>query len=463
MYYRISPHIALRSWPDAPCAYYEKNRPFAFPLKAGEYMAMTLCDGQNDLKENDLIRSLLARNLIRPCEKGQAPDPWSRPRKLDHVYLPRMNLMITGKCNYNCLHCFNAADNAPLMDEWSFEEICDLLDQCRDCGIHAFTITGGEPMVHRRFMDILREIIRRDMFVEELNTNGYFLTEEMLDAMREMGCDPLIKISFDGLGWHDWMRNRPGAQEHTLAAMQLCLEKGFHVKSQTQVNRRNIASMLPTARLLDQMGIDEMRIIRTTEVPRWARNAKDATLEIQEYYGKMLDLAREISRENFNMNVDIWQFLHMSPSAKCYEMIPVMMPRGTCRPGQPACGDVRRLIAVTASGEAVPCLQMSGLLLEIGKHFENLHRTPLKDILSGGDWLHTACCTVQSVRDNSPKCGSCPYFEVCAGGCRAMGMLYSDTKRDYYGADPTKCLFFENGWHRKIEETLPDWENLSPV
>ena len=59
-------------------------------------------------------------------------------------------------------------------------------------GITKIRLTGGEPMVHKRFMDILREIHRRGMFVAELNTNGYFLTREVLDGMKEIGCRPLI-------------------------------------------------------------------------------------------------------------------------------------------------------------------------------------------------------------------------------------------------------------------------------
>ena len=44
------------------------------------------------------------------------------------------------------------------------------------------------------------------MVMRELNTNGAFITHEMLDEFRAMGADPLIKISFDCLGHHDWLR-----------------------------------------------------------------------------------------------------------------------------------------------------------------------------------------------------------------------------------------------------------------
>ena len=119
-----------------------------------------------------------------------------------------MNWMITGRCNYNCLHCFNAVDNAPLASEFTLEEGERLIEQAAECGINAFTVTGGEPMCHRHFFDFVESIHRHGMFVEELNTNGFYVNQEALDRLKAIGCDPLMKISFDGLGHHDWLRNR---------------------------------------------------------------------------------------------------------------------------------------------------------------------------------------------------------------------------------------------------------------
>ena len=127
-----------------------------------------------------------------------------------------MNLMLTGRCNFNCRHCFNAADNAAIMTEWDYDELLDLLSQASDCGMHSITLTGGEPMLHPRFMDVVHAIYERNMVLERLTTNGWYLTEETLDEFSALGCSPEIKISFDGVGTHDWMRKHPGAEESAL-------------------------------------------------------------------------------------------------------------------------------------------------------------------------------------------------------------------------------------------------------
>ena len=463
MYFRIPEYIGLRSWSKVPYAYYIKNLPYAQPLTKKEFEIMQLCDAEHDIAFDDTIAELVTRRLIVSCEKGEKPSAWSLYHSYDNRYFPKMNLMITGKCNYNCLHCFNAADNAPLMSEWSFEELCELFQQSKACGIHAFTITGGEPMVHKRFLDILREIHKLDMFVEELNTNGYYITQEILDEMKKIGCYPLIKISFDGIGHHDWMRNRKGAEQKTLDAMQLCIQNGFHVKAQTQVHRKNVASMLPTAKVLNDMGVKEMRIIRTTEVPRWFANAGDACLPIPEYYEKMLDFSEEYQKLNLHMDIDIWQFLRLYPKKKSYHIVPVACAEGEYRPTFPGCRGNRGMIAVTSSGEVVPCMQMSGYLSELDIHFGNLHHTSLKEIIQSGAYMENICTTVGDVREKTKKCGECPYFEYCTGGCRALGLLFSGQRKDFCGEDITKCMFFENGWYEKTTAALSTWKNLSNI
>ena len=349
------------------------------------------------------------------------------------------------------------------MSEWTFEELCGLFDQARDCGINALTITGGEPMVHKRFMDILREIYRRGMFVEELNTNGYYLTQDVLDGMKEIGCRPLMKISFDGVGHHDWMRNRKGAEQLTLEAMKRCIDNGFDVKSQTQVHRKNVESMMPTARMLNDMGVASMRIIRTTEVPRWQANAGDACLGMDEYYETMLAFAEEYIRSGMEMSIDVWNFLRLQPRTRTFQIVPVTCAAGEYRDSIPGCRDTRSMVAITSSGDVVPCIQVSGTMLKMNVQMGNLHRDKLKDLLSSGDYLENVCSTIGDVRKNNPKCGACKWFEACAGGCRAMGFLYSGERRDWCGEDITKCAFFEHGWYEKVSRALSDWENMSVI
>ena len=458
MYYRLKEDIALRKWKYVDRAVYHKNSDQAHGVSKEEFELLLKCDGEQDIAPNPYLANLLKMGYIEQCEKGNKPSEWSRLIEYDNYYFPRMNLMITGKCNLNCLHCFNAKDNAPLNSELTYEQIIDLLDQAKDIGIHAFTITGGEPLVHHRFLDIVKAIYERNMIIFELNTNGLLINQKMLDYFKEIGCYPLIKISFDGVGYHNWIRQHPKAEELTINAIKLCIANGFRVKAQVQVNRKNIDSMMPTAELLNGLGVNEMRIIRTTEAPRWEKNSPQSSLTIEEYYEKMLDFSKKYLESGMKMTIDIWQFIRLYPYHGMYDLVPVACNKDEFNIRIPMCKGNRGMIAVSSSGEVVPCLQMSGYFIEKGISLGNLFKTPLKELVKESDYLNLAMAPLFKQIVENDKCGNCKYYKACTGGCPALGLLYSPKDVDFYHEDVTKCIFFENGWYEKVTNTLNKWK-----
>ena len=458
--YLLHEGFALRSWHLVPYAYYIKGVRNAAGLKKEEYELLRLCDGVHEIEDSPLLQSLLSRGFCRPAKDGETLTPWQREKVCDNRYFPAMNWMITGKCNYNCLHCFNAADNSRLQSEFTLEEAEKLIGEAEECGINAFTVTGGEPMLHPHFMEIIRMIHDRGMYVEELNTNGFFITQEILSEMKKIGCRPLMKISFDGIGHHDWLRNRSGAEEDALRAIRLCIENGFRVKAQTNVHRLNLSAMLPTAKLLSDMGVFEMRVIRTTEAPRWVQNAGNACLTLEEYFDGMLDFLKAYGQTAGKMNIDVWNFVHMWPQRKVYRPRAMECGEGEYRDSLPVCRGNRGMVAVGANGNLYPCHQMSGYYEQHGWLLGNVKTDGLSKLLRESEYLTNVCTTVKDLKEHNEKCANCKWFPYCCGGCRAVGLALTD---DVFGSDLSKCLFFEGGYIDKLKEALPDFRNLSPI
>ena len=463
MYYRVKDDVALRKWKLVDRALYMIGSDCAFGVSKEEWNLLLLCDAEHDIEPSPYLANLLSNGYIEECKKGEKPSEWSLLKEYDNYYFPRMNLMITGKCNLNCLHCFNAKDNAPLNTELSYEQILNILDQARDIGIHAFTITGGEPLVHRHFLDIVKAIYERNMMIFELNTNGLLINQKMLDLFKELGCHPLIKISFDGIGYHNWMRQNPKAEDLTINAIKLCIKNGFRVKAQTQVNRKNLDAMYETAEMLNDLGVSEMRIIRTTEAPRWEKNSPESSLTMEEYYEEMLKFSKKYISSNMQMTIDIWQFVRLYPYSKSYELMPVACTKDEFNIRIPMCKGNRGMIAVSSSGEVYPCLQMSGGLMERGVSIANIFKTPLKQLVTESDYLNLAMAPLLKQIIENDKCGNCKYYKACTGGCPALGLLYSSEKFNYYHEDITKCIFFENGWYEKSINTLSKWKIIRPL
>mgnify|MGYP001101952747 CR=1 FL=1 len=461
MSYILNPNIALRSWRLVPYAYYIKGIRDARGLKKDEFELLLKCDGKTELDDNSpLVRKFSEYGIIAPARNGDELSEWQKHLDCDNRYFPAMEYAITGKCNYNCLHCFNAADNSPLMSEWTLGEAKAMLEQAQKCGVNAITLTGGEPMLHKNFFEIIEEIYKRGMYVAEINTNGHFIDQTALDRMKALGCTPIIKISFDGLGRHDWLRNREGAEKNALAALRLCKENGFETWAQTNVHRLNLETILPTAEMLDEMGIDEMRIIRTSESPRWKENAGDACLDVDEYYEKMFDFAEKYTQKPHKMDVDIWQFLTIFPSTAAFRVRPVECGEGEYRDSLPVCRGNRGKIAAAANGNVYPCLQLSGFYDAHGKILGNIKTEGLQPLLQSGKYLDEVCATVKTLAVNNTKCAGCKYFRYCVGGCRALAV---GLMGDKFGSDPAKCVFFKNGWYGRITEMLDGWENIAPM
>ena len=160
MKYILNPNIALRSWRLVPYAYYIRHRRDAQGLKREEFELLKKCDGVCELsvEEEAALRPLAERGFALPAKGGERLSDWQKHMVCDNRYFPSLSWMITGKCNFNCLHCFNAADNAPLMSEFSWDEAQKLIEEAQRCGINAFTITGGEPMLHKNFFGIVESI-----------------------------------------------------------------------------------------------------------------------------------------------------------------------------------------------------------------------------------------------------------------------------------------------------------------
>lgn len=455
-YFLLNKNIALRSWQKLPYAYRFKNIGEAFALSKDDFLLLIKCDGKQPLEETDALHKLLERRLCNISDGSEQLSDRQRLRLYPNRYFAAMNLEITSKCNYNCLHCFNAADLSPLQSELTWDECEHLLDEAQGCGIAEFTITGGEPMLHPHFMDILRGIYSRDMFVSELNTNGSFITDEMLLEMKSFGCKPTMKISFDGIGCHDIMRGRKGAENDALRAIRLYIEHGFTVMAQINVNRLNLASMLPTLELLDELGVCSARLIRTSESPRWLQTSAKlceggGCLSFAEHYDAMLALAESYVQNAHKMSLNIWQFMRVYPAAKKYSPEANLCANNDYSDNLPLCVGNRRMTGVTADGKIVPCLQMSGYYSQKGISLGNVKSTPLASLLSGGKYIDEVCTRVTSLQERNEICRACQFWQQCRGGCRALGTAMTN---DRMGADLSKCIYYKGGYIEKTDEIM---------
>lgn len=446
----LNSDICLRAYWLVPYCYFRYNDEKPYPLNKEEFTLLLLCDGKHELKENNLLKDLiLKKHLCHPViNENKKLNEWQKFRFCDNRCMPKMNIAITERCNYNCLHCFNAKDNNRINSQFEFNDFIKLLDEAVECGIQCFTITGGEPMVHPRFLDILKEIYKRHMWVFELNTNGSFITQKILDELKKIKCNPLIKISFDGMGFHDWLRNHKGAEERTIKAIKLCIKNGFKVKIQYNINKHNISSVKETIKLLDSLGVVETRFIPTAPGPRWAQNDNGCSFNAKEILDTSINIAKDVVSLNLKMDVSIWLVINFVGNRLVY--FPPMSGAYTKRTDDniPVCKGVRSMIAISANGNVYPCLQMHSGVPSLG----NVKNDGLKNLLQNSGYMKFICQTIKDKFNFNKECQQCHYFKHCWGGiCAVHGYL---KQQSFLAKNDISCYFFKHNYYDKFLKVL---------
>ncbi len=145
-------------------------------------------------------------------------------RKIDYL-----RISVTDKCNYRCLYCM-PEEGVQLMchkDLLSIEEISRFARIAASEGVTTIRITGGEPLVRRGIVDLIRQIKSIDEIKSlAITTNGSLLPK-MAHELRDAGLDR-VNISLDTLDPDMFAYlTRRGSLDEALAGIDAAFEVGF--------------------------------------------------------------------------------------------------------------------------------------------------------------------------------------------------------------------------------------------
>ena len=119
---------------------------------------------------------------------------------LHHRQINYIRVSITDKCNLRCIYCkpsqdFHQIERSQIL---SYEEILRLIRVAVTCGISKVRLTGGDPLVRRDVMNLVRSVSQLDGVREiSLTTNGVLL-DQMAEGLYEAGLRR-INVSLDSL------------------------------------------------------------------------------------------------------------------------------------------------------------------------------------------------------------------------------------------------------------------------
>jgi len=129
-------------------------------------------------------------------------------------------LQVTNRCNMTCDFCdFWPNGVAPKL-ELSLADFERLAAQLDALGTLFISVEGGEPLVRKDIIEILRVLSRRH--VTCLYTNGWFVTPELARAVFDAGVTQVgVSIDYADAEKHDRRRGLAGATERAWRAVEL--------------------------------------------------------------------------------------------------------------------------------------------------------------------------------------------------------------------------------------------------
>ena len=294
MFYRLKSDYVLRGWQGVPWMLIKRPTNQAHRLTQGEFQILLLCDGETELTE-DLIGSAEQEKLTIWEEKGiiectKQPKPVQKDqyyKYYENRFVESVFWSVTGRCNFRCRHCYVDGPDGKL-GELSTSQAFDLIDQMSACGVLRVDLTGGEPFVRKDFWQLVDRILAHKMTVGHVYSNGWLINEQLLDEFEKRGLKPDVQISFDGVGWHDWMRGIPGAEQAALRALKLCNERGFRTNVSMCIHRGSLASLPQSIEALKVVGVERVKVSNIDMTELWRRNSENYEMMPQEYTEAML-------------------------------------------------------------------------------------------------------------------------------------------------------------------------------
>lgn len=452
MKYIIAPYIDMIGYDELPFCLYDWRRLETLFLNREQYAIVLDCDGKTELdpesfeeKDKKFWDKLIEKEIVVQAEEGQTLKPHQEYVKYNNRYKNEVHWSITGACNYRCKHCFMSAPDAKF-GALPTEQILNLIEQMAQCGIKHVSITGGEPLIRSDFWTIIDALKDHRIAVSSILTNGALLNEALLDGLEERHMHPSFQISFDGLGFHDWLRGVEGAEDLAKKAFALLKSRDYSFSVGMTLFKDNIHTLRDTIKYLAEAGCSSMKVNVANKSGEWL-NQPDHFLEYEDGLQVYLDYVPQYFEDGAPLTIMLDGAFMYDVGSKNYDM--AFNKHILDKPDkQFVCGSLKSMLYISPEGGVLPCQSM--IAAPIFDEYPNLFETSLQQVLQDSKYIKDACSTMQEFMDHNPECRECPYLKNCHGGCRASAIGADGT--DFLKPDPKACTYFKNGWFEKFRQ-----------
>lgn len=246
-------------------------------------------------------------------------------------HLRTVALDVTGQCNLHCPHCY--AETFRDAEPVDLKVLGRAFDQLDELGVYHYVLQGGEPLTDLpRLKSILRMIHTEQCYVNVV-TNGWLLTPDILQELKELGVDKIAFSLDSGLeAEHDYRRGE-GSFHKVIQGMKMVKNADLLASFSIVVTHQSINSVgfFQAYALAEQMQV-RMDMQIAEPVGKWDGNTDVLVDEKDAARLKLLELGSPILPNGQRM---VSRDIYSGPDDHC--------PAGT------------EFIAITVTGEVMPC------------------------------------------------------------------------------------------------------------
>jgi len=305
---------------------------------------------------------------------------------------------VTPRCNLACQHCYNPykrpGETPPPVFGYR-DNVRTLKRLLRQAELRQITISGGEPLLAERFLELVLMLRLKGLPVT-LISNGTRGDPSEWEQLVDLGVG-LFELPVLGpdAATHDAITQRPGSFDATQATLRLLVARGAKVCAAVVVSGLNLHRLEDTLALAASLGVGSILLNRVNIGGLGLRHWRALWLEPKQV-DDMLVVADRASKTHDLRIV----------SGVCTPLCAVDPSR---HPGvrTPTCSTdpSRRPLTMDGSGELRSC-----------------NHSP---VILGNIWKEHLSVIVQSPELRRwrelvpPMCQSCDRWDACLGGCRA--------------------------------------------
>ena len=342
---------------------------------------------------------------------------YSLPKVFVYEYPINVFLKITSACNLRCKHCFfsDIPEKYNPSDDFNFSEIMQILDfLINDLNIMSILLTGGEPLLNKDFLKIVK-YIKTYYIPLIIQTNGTLLNRSIAKKLAQFiyPKTDLIQVSLDGVdkNTHDLIRG-DGTFKKAIESIKLLRAYNIPVQinfTLTSTNVDNAINLLNICRELDVYKLSINRFNVCNEKHKYLKPSEEQIFKINYMFYKEMQNYPDIFIKL--KTLDFFDFVNNCYGRKLLDNYLTIANNSNTAINKCFSCHNHNKFTIAANGDIFFCSADESEEALLG----NLRNSNFYDI-----WANRFNTPYFQVRDlKTTKCKNCKYISICNTGCMA--------------------------------------------